>query len=50
MTHKGLFIIILFLLSPFFSDAQGTQLLRQPTISSTHVVFVYANDLWKVSP
>ncbi|WP_421763967.1 S41 family peptidase [Ekhidna sp.] len=28
---------------------QGTQLLRQPTISSTDIVFVYANDLWKVS-
>ncbi|NER13053.1 protease [Leptobacterium flavescens] len=29
--------------------AQGTQLLRQPTLSSDHIVFVYANDLWKVS-
>lgn len=29
--------------------AQGTQLLRQPTISNTDIVFVYANDLWKVS-
>ncbi|WP_340201419.1 PDZ domain-containing protein [Ascidiimonas sp. W6] len=29
--------------------AQGTQLLRQPTISSNEIVFVYANDLWKVS-
>ncbi len=27
--------------------AQGTQLLRQPTLSKTDVVFVYANDLWK---
>lgn len=27
---------------------QGTQLLRQPTISNDHIVFVYANDLWKV--
>lgn len=26
--------------------AQGTQLLRQPTLSADHVVFVYANDLW----
>ena len=26
---------------------QGTQLLRQPTLSKDHVVFVYANDLWK---
>jgi tricorn protease len=25
---------------------QGTMLLREPDISSTHIVFVYANDLW----
>lgn len=30
-------------------SSQGTQLLRQPTISSSEVVFVYANDLWRVS-
>ena len=29
------------------SNAQGTQLLRQPTVSSENIVFVYANDLWK---
>lgn len=29
--------------------AQGTQLLRQPTVSDTEIVFVYANDLWKTS-
>ncbi|MEX2604053.1 MAG: PDZ domain-containing protein [Gracilimonas sp.] len=28
--------------------AQGTQLLREPTISETSIVFVHANDLWKV--
>ncbi|WP_420385968.1 S41 family peptidase [Roseivirga sp.] len=28
--------------------AQGTMLLRQPTISDTHIAFVYANDLWIV--
>ncbi|MGM0946703.1 MAG: S41 family peptidase [Bacteroidota bacterium] len=28
---------------------QGTQLLRQPTLSQSEIVFVYANDLWKVS-
>lgn len=28
--------------------AQGTQLLREPTISETDIVFVHANDLWKV--
>ncbi len=30
-------------------SAQGTQLLRQPTISDDAIVFVYANDLWKTS-
>ena len=29
--------------------SQGTQLLRQPTLSKTDIVFVYANDLWKAS-
>lgn len=38
----------LFLLS-FNLSAQGTQLLRQPTISNQHLVFVYANDLWIVA-
>lgn len=35
----------LFLSLSVFS--QGTQLLRQPTISKTEIVFIYANDLWK---
>lgn len=29
--------------------AQGTQLLREPTVSDEAIVFVYANDLWKTS-
>jgi len=29
-------------------DPQGTGLLRMPTVSAEHVVFVYANDLWVV--
>lgn len=29
--------------------SQGTQLLRQPTLSNDQVVFVYANDLWKTN-
>jgi tricorn protease len=29
--------------------SQGTQLLRQPTLSRSEIVFVYANDLWKTS-
>lgn len=32
----------------FDGVAQGTMLLREPTISDDHIVFVYADDLWKV--
>lgn len=42
-------IILAYLLLPVNTGAQGTMLLRQPTISSTHIVFVHANDLWIVS-
>ncbi|WP_367390365.1 PDZ domain-containing protein [Lewinella sp. LCG006] len=38
---------LLFALSFCTLAGQGTQLLRQPTLSRNHVVFVYANDLWK---
>src|SRR5688572_5640143 len=47
---KKLFIsfsLILFVFTEVI--AQGTQLLRQPTISESNIVFVYANDLWIVS-
>ena len=30
-------------------SAQGTMLLREPTVSKSHIVFVYANDLWSTS-
>ncbi|MBT8185363.1 MAG: PDZ domain-containing protein [Eudoraea sp.] len=39
-------LILIFLGADMY--AQGTRLLRQPTISETDIVFVYANDLWKV--
>jgi tricorn protease len=29
-------------------DPEGTGLLRMPTVSAEHLVFVYANDLWVV--
>lgn len=35
-------------LIPGVALSQGTMLLRQPTISNTDIVFVYANDLWIV--
>lgn len=33
----------------FLTFGQGTQLLRQPTLSQNEIAFVYANDLWKVN-
>ena len=42
-------ITALVLLCTINSFAQGTQLLRQPTLHGDNVVFVYANDLWKAS-
>ncbi|MGB5189853.1 S41 family peptidase [Robiginitalea sp.] len=38
---------LLLLLSCFSICAQQTRLLRQPTLSDSEIVFVYANDLWK---
>jgi tricorn protease len=45
---KSIKLIFLILLLPFMAFSQGTMLLRQPTISNDHIVFVYANDLWIV--
>ncbi len=44
---KKLFIL-LSLFSAFNTWAQGTRLLRQPSVSDKHIVFVYADDLWLV--
>ncbi|MEQ8525242.1 PDZ domain-containing protein [Gracilimonas sp.] len=41
----SLFLLIAFTAETF---AQGTQLLREPSISENSIVFVHANDLWKV--
>ena len=30
----------------FSASAQGTRLLRQPSISDSHITFVYAGDIW----
>jgi len=50
MKRIGGFILTLAVLTVSFQQvfAQGTQLLREPTISETSIVFVHANDLWKV--
>lgn len=45
-------LLVLFLfgvLDAAHLSAQGTRLLRQPTLSEDHVAFAYANDLWIAS-
>ncbi|WP_179352657.1 S41 family peptidase [Winogradskyella vidalii] len=37
---------LLFLFASFLSFAQGTRLLRQPDISSTHITYTYGSDIW----
>jgi tricorn protease len=39
----------LLLLLPSHVGAQGTRLLREPTISQEHIAFVHADDLWRVA-
>ena len=48
MIKKYIPMLLLILLSDL-AMAQGTRLLREPTISKDFIVFVYANDLWRVS-
>ena len=44
-SHISLFTI-LFLFSGIFAFAQGTRLLRQPDISTTHITYTYGSDVW----
>lgn len=46
---KKIYLVCLSLFALAEVMAQGTMLLRQPTLSDKEVVFVYANDLWKAS-
>ena len=46
---KRILTIFVILLLNQLVNAQGTRLLRQPTISNDQIVFVHANDLWIVS-
>ncbi len=41
-------ILALFFWNAGLLAAEGTLLLRQPAVSDSHIVFVYANDLWVV--
>ena len=43
---KKLFTILLLLATITSAIAQETRLLRQPTISDTHIAYIYGSDLW----
>ncbi len=47
---RAIFLILFpaLCMMPAGLSGQGTMLLRQPTVSATHIVFVHANDLWVV--
>ncbi len=45
-TSKYLFSGILLLILNLSAFSQGTRLLRQPTISSSHIAFAYGGDIW----
>ena len=44
---KNLLSLLISISSVAGAFAQGTMLLREPTLSKESVVFIYANDLWK---
>ncbi len=44
--HKVIMLSVFMLSSTFLSYAQGTRLLREPTINNTNVVFTYGGDIW----
>lgn len=48
LIRPSLWSILTLILCIPFSElmSQGTRLLREPTVSKNHIVFVYANDLW----
>jgi len=48
---KIILTILILLVTSITAFAQDTKpmLFRQPTMNSTHIVFVFAGDLWKVS-
>ncbi|MDO9580716.1 MAG: hypothetical protein Q7J06_09165 [Bacteroidales bacterium] len=40
------FMVILLSLSVLTASAQATRLLRQPSLSDTHIAFTYGGDIW----
>ncbi len=43
---KRILLLLSLIISSALLSAQGTMLLRQPTLNDQNIVFVYANDLW----
>lgn len=46
MNIRMLFIVLICFMFASSLSVQDTRLVRQPDISSTHIVFAYANDIW----
>jgi tricorn protease len=44
--RKYFYLILLFLLIESAVTAQGTRLLRQPSLSANHISFSYGGDIW----
>ena len=42
-------VVLGLLCCPVLAYAQGTRLLRQPTVSNTQIAFAYAGDIWVAS-
>src|SRR2546423_1148605 len=42
-------VVLGLLVFPILMHAQGTRLLRQPTVSSSQIAFAYAGDIWVAS-
>ncbi len=43
-----LFVVLALLFLPAPGAGQGTRMLQQPTVGASDLVFVHANDLWRV--
>ncbi|HRH42656.1 MAG TPA: PDZ domain-containing protein [Pyrinomonadaceae bacterium] len=48
---KNIFLtfLVLIIASAAFAQGDKPMIFRQPTVNQTHIVFVYAGDLWKVA-
>ena len=44
--YYKMLLIVFFIVSENPAFSQGTRLLRQPAISSTHIAFAYGGDIW----